>query len=201
MNTLQTFLNKALNVPFPIKFIMYKKLCAEFSTCGETDKIEAFLTYVPILTFKGDTELNDKKCGLDGNTYNFLNYIKQGYTLSEISVNTFLSLEEAVIIFVFCQNQGFIDIAQDDIQNIADYICGKNTKDVPEIVKELKTEAQKRLILDYGVLPKIVNDKTLNGEQTVKGDDNSEVSRLKAENEKLKEKLNRLYEVIHGVIK
>ena len=64
-----------------------------------------------------------------------------------------------------------------------------------------KNEAQKRLILDYGVLPKIVNDKTLNGEQTVKGDDNSEVSRLKAENEKLKEKLNRLYEVIHGVIK
>ncbi|MBQ3819787.1 hypothetical protein II810_04995 [bacterium] len=201
MNTLQTFLNKALNVPFPIKLIMYKILSSEFSECVGMNQVEAFLNYVPIITFKGDTELNDKKCGLDGNTYNFLNYIKQGYTLPEICVNTFLSLQEAVTIFVFCQNQGFVDIAQDDIQNIADYICGKNTKDVPEIVKELKNEAQKRLILDYGVLPKIVNDKTLNGEQTVKGDDNSEVLRLKSENEKLKEKLNRLYEVIHGVIK
>ena len=97
-NILDLFLEKVLNVPLWIKQVIYLKLGNEMRemACDEFLKNhpdDIFSTFVPTLTFKGKTELTERKCGLDNNIYNFLQGCANEYSMIEISVNTFLSME------------------------------------------------------------------------------------------------------------
>lgn len=125
------FLNKVLNVPFWIKQVMYLKLEEEMreKSCNEflrEHKDDIFSTFVPTLTFKGKTEIAEHRYGLDNNIYNFLQACANGYCMIEISVNTFLSMEEVAKYYELCLEQNFIKTPESkEIHAMAGYIAGK----------------------------------------------------------------------------
>lgn len=125
-------MNKVLAVPFWVKQVMYLKLaeemreqaCEDFLRTHNTDDI--FSTFVPTITFKGKTELVDRKCGFDNNTYNFLSCCAENFSILEISVNTFLSMEEVAKYYQLCLEQNFIKNPNSpEIHAMAGYISGK----------------------------------------------------------------------------
>ena len=130
-NIFEIFLNKVFNVPLWIRHVMYLKLMDEmqnqhFEDFIRTHKDELFSTYVPTLTFIGKTELTDRKCGLDNNTYNFLQCCANEYSILEISINTFLSLEEVAKYYELCVEQNFIKKTESkEIIAMAGFISGK----------------------------------------------------------------------------
>ena len=85
-----------------------------------------FAFYNPTVTFKGKTELWDRTSGLDSNIYNFLRLCVEGYSILEISLNTFLSMEEAAKNFMFCLEQNFIEKPEsDEVYAMGGFIAGK----------------------------------------------------------------------------
>ena len=130
-NIFELFLEKVLSVPLWIKQVIYLRLekemqsydCEEFLKCHKED---IFSTFVPTLTFKGKTELMEHKCGLDSNIYNFLQGCANEYSLIEISVNTFLSMEEVAKYYELCLEQNFIKVPDSkEIHAMAGFISGK----------------------------------------------------------------------------
>lgn len=130
-NIFELFLEKALGVPFWIKQVIYLKLtkemqdhlCEDFLREHQND---IFSTFVPTLTYKGKTELMEHKCGLDTNIYNFLQNCANEFSMIEISVNTFLSMEEVAKYFELCLEQNFIKVPDSkEIHAMAGFISGK----------------------------------------------------------------------------
>ena len=202
-NILEKFFDKVLNVPLWIKQVIYKKLANEMKSynCDEfliKNQDNIFSTCVPLLTFKGKEELENKKCGLDNNIYNFLQCCADGSSIGEICVNSFLTMEETAKYFVFCVEQNFIKKPEsEEICKMAEFISGKILTD--EYFKEpinkslliLKNEAKKRLIIDYNSLPAV---KTEYSSDKQKYED--EINRLKQENTQLKQKMNKLLDLV-----
>lgn len=131
-NIFTLFLNKVLNVPFWVKQVMYLKLSDEMReyACEDflrnSDRNNIFSTFVPTITFKGKTELAERKCGFDNNTYNFLRFCAENLSMLEISVNTFLSMEEIAKYYQLCLEQNFIKNPNSpEIHAMAGYISGK----------------------------------------------------------------------------
>lgn len=131
-NIFELFLLKVLNVPLWVKQVMYLKLmqemqdfcCEDFLRNSDTSKI--FSTFVPTLTFKGRTELSEHQCGLDNNIYNFLQGCSNGYSIIEICLNNFLSMEEVAKYYELCLEQAFVkDPDSLEIHAMAGYIAGK----------------------------------------------------------------------------
>ena len=238
-NIFEIFLNKVFNVPFWVKQVMYLKLAQEMQeTCCynflNNHKDDIFSTYVPTVTFKGKTELGERKYGLDNNIYNFLQCCLNEFSMLEISVNTFLSMEEVAKYYELCIEQGFIKVPESkEIHAMAGYISGKfrigeyfKQKDVISVeqlqkailthresegkkfgevliqlgyIKEedlkavliLKSEAQKRFILDYNALPKPETEYTDTNQKNVE-----EIKLLKEENLKLKKKILQILDLV-----
>lgn len=102
---------------------MKDKACEEFL---RNNKDDIFATFVPTITFKGKTELTERKYGLDNNIYNFLQCCLNEYSMLEISVNTFLSMEEIAKYYELCLEQNFIKKPDSlEIHAMAGYIAGK----------------------------------------------------------------------------
>ena len=130
-NIFEMFLNKVLDIPFWIKQVLYLKLAEEMQAKSCEDflrehKDEIFSTFIPTLTFKGKTELAEHRYGLDTNIYNFLQGCADGYSMIEISVNNFLSMEEVAKYYELCLEQNFIKTTESkEIHAMAGYIAGK----------------------------------------------------------------------------
>lgn len=130
-NIFELFLDKVFNVPFWVKIVMYLKLADEmreqaFENMLQNNRDEIFATFVPTITFKGKTELSERKYGLDNNIYNFLQCCLNEYSMLEISVNTFLSMEEIAKYYELCLEQNFIKKPESlEIHAMAGYIAGK----------------------------------------------------------------------------
>ena len=130
-NIFKMFLNKFMSYPLWIKQVVYYRLWQNMveNNCDKyiinyADGI--FALHVPTLTFQGKQELWDKKSGLDSNIYNFLKYVHSGYTVLEIALNMFLSVEEVAKLYVFCIEQNFIEVAPyPEIQAMSEFIAGK----------------------------------------------------------------------------
>ncbi len=128
---LDTFLNKIEKFPLWIKQIIFIKLSDDIKShvCEKFLKENSdniFSLYKPTLTFKGSEELQNKKCGLDLNTYNFLEYCGNNCSILEISLNTFLSMEEVAKYFIFCVEQNYIERPENkEIEAMAGFIAGK----------------------------------------------------------------------------
>jgi len=241
-DNLELFLNKVFNVPLWTKLAVKSKMydeMKEFSNCKTLSVAEQFVMYSPVLSFGGKQELDERKCGFDGNLYNFLKYCEQGLGFLAISVNTFLSLEEVAKCFIFCIEQNFIDKnIPNEILTMSEYISGKirlgeyfvkagfltqeqsdsalceqnknsgnrfgeillqlnciNKNDLKAVLT-LKAEAQRRFVLDYGILPK--SEISYSSEKSMQQD---EILKLKEENQKLKQKLQKLRDVVNKVIR
>lgn len=130
-NLFDLFLEKVLTVPLWIKQVIYLKLAQEMRENACEDFLlnhpdDIFSTFVPILTFKGKTELMERKCGLDANIYNFLQGCSNDYSMLEISINTFLSMEEVAKYYELCLEQNFIKVPESkEIHAMAGFIAGK----------------------------------------------------------------------------
>ncbi len=120
-----------MNFPLWVKQVIYVKLkenmrelnCAEFLD-KSSDKM--FSLYVPVLTFLGREELLKKKSGLDANIYTFLKLSSADYSILDISLSMFLTMEETAKYFVFCVDQNYIECPQvDEIYAMAGFISGK----------------------------------------------------------------------------
>ena len=121
---LTKFLNKISNFPSWIKEIIYKQLSEEMESTENLSYI--FATYKPVLTYKGKCEHDFRKSGFDTNIYNILDAVDKNQSISEISLNTYLSLEEIAGYFLFCTDEGYFEIPDDSrILNIAGFIAGK----------------------------------------------------------------------------
>ena len=198
-NIFEIFLNKVFNVPLWIKQVMFIKLSKEMEELGCDESLRKnqngiLSTYAPILTYKGETELSEKKCGLDNNIYNFLQCCSDGYSLIEISVNSFFTMEETAKYFVFCVDQNFIKKPElEEIYSMAEFISGKTQTNIEEteFVLRLKNESKKRLILDYNSLPTVKTEYANDSEKY-----EEEINNLKSENAKLKRKLQQLLTLV-----
>ncbi len=122
-NFLGQYLNKISNFPAWAKEIIYNKLSEDIK---DENPSYIFATYKPVLTYKGRCELDFKKSGFDTNTYNILEACDNDCAISEIALNTYLSLEEIATYFLFCVDEGFLELPDDSrILNLAGFLTGK----------------------------------------------------------------------------
>lgn len=123
---LKQFLNKISNFPSWVKEIIYNKLSEEID--NENTPAYIFATYKPILTYKGRCENEFKKSGFDTNIYNILDSADRDCSISDITLNTYLSMEELAGYFLFCVDEGYFEIPDNSqILNIAGFLTGKYT--------------------------------------------------------------------------
>lgn len=116
------FLGKISKFPTWIKNILSK----EISDPNANDTIYTYTTYRPVLTYKGSCELTLKKDGFDRNIYNILELIEKDYSLGEIALDTYLTLEEISSYFLLCLNSGYIEKPEEiSIVNLAEFLAGK----------------------------------------------------------------------------
>lgn len=130
-NIFKIFFNKILSYPMWVKQTLLFELYRELNENSNSDEVLRFpqkmlSMHVPTLTFKGQTELNEKKDGLDSNIYNFLKYSHDGYNISEITLNMFMSIEETSKLHVFCVEQNYIEPpSEKEILPMAEFLAGK----------------------------------------------------------------------------
>lgn len=123
-NFLEQFLAKISNFPSWIKEIIYVKLSEEIDK--DNDLAYIFATYQPVLTYKGKCELDYKKSSFDKNIYNIMDYCDKNSSISEIALNTYMSMEEIANYFLFCVDEGYMQIPDNSqILNIAGFLAGK----------------------------------------------------------------------------
>ena len=126
-----TFLNKVEDFPLWIKQIICLKLSEDIKAhvCEKflkENSDQMFSLYSPILTYKGRKELESRNLGLDLNIYNFLSYCEKGANIFEISLNTYLSMEEVAKYFIFCMEQEYVKRPKEiEIEAMAGFIAGK----------------------------------------------------------------------------
>ena len=130
-NNFSLFLQKVEKFPMWIK----QAICLKLSEGIKAEVCETFLKenaddifslYKPILTFKGREELKNRKSGFDLNLYNFLVFCEDDFTILDISLNTFLSMEEVSKYFVLCVEQGFLEHPDNiEIEAMAGFLAGK----------------------------------------------------------------------------
>ncbi len=121
---LAQFLNKISKFPGWVKEIIYSKLSAEINS--EDRLAYVFAQYKPILTYKGRCEHDFRKAGFDSNIYNFLDSADSNLSISDITLSTYLSLEEVAGYFLFCVDEGYFEIPDNSqIMSIAGFLAGK----------------------------------------------------------------------------
>lgn len=123
-NFLTQFLEKVSKFPSWVKEIIYVRLSQEIDK--DSDLGYVFATYKPVLTYKGKCELDYKEAHFDANIYNILDYCDKDSSISEIALNTYMSMEEIANYFLFCVDEGYLQIPDDSqILNIAGFLVGK----------------------------------------------------------------------------
>ncbi len=123
-NFLEKFLDKVSDFPVWVKEILYVNLSGEVDS--ENNLSYVFATYKPALTYKGKCELDYKKSNFDSNIYNILDYCDNNASISEIALNTYMSMEEIAGYFLFGVDEGYIQLPDDSrILNIAGLLAGK----------------------------------------------------------------------------
>ena len=113
-NLFETFMESIESFPLWVRECICESLAAnicqslsEDAAC--TNHTEIFALYSPILTYNGRLELSEHKCGWDSNIYNFLQYCEENFSIADISLNSYFSLEEAAKYFIFCIEQGYLE--------------------------------------------------------------------------------------------
>ena len=202
-NIFEAYMNKLLDLPLWIKQAIYVKLREnlqkyEHNAFLNNNSEELFSLYEPTLTFSGKMELMNKKVGLDNNIYNFLGMSEKNYSILEIAMNMFLTMEEASKLFVFCVEQNYIEQPiSDDMYEIAKIMSGKlNIEDITKnrkekFLKRINEESKKRVVLDYNSIPDFEMKLDVSQERM-----SVELDALKQENQKLKRKELHILEFI-----
>lgn len=121
---LKQFIDKILNSPSWIKGIIYSKLSEEMDESNEI--AYEFATYKPVLTYKGKCELDYKQSNFDNNIYSILEHCDNDFTVSEIALNNYMSMEEIASYILFCIDEGYLQLPDNSkVFNIAGFLAGK----------------------------------------------------------------------------
>ena len=110
----ESFLDKISGFPFWVKEVVYIKLREEFESASlsEADMLtpleEAFQAYVPIITYSGTQELNERNNEEDEAVYRFLQFMAEEASIAEITLRNFWSLEKTSKIAVYCIQKQYI---------------------------------------------------------------------------------------------
>ncbi len=163
-NLLDLYMQKIKAFPLWVRQAIYLALEKDLTENCCIDFIEDedknLAAYSPVLTFKGKTELAERKSGLDTNMYNFLACCAENYTIVEISLNTFLTMEEVCKIFELCIEQNFVKKPEAlGIIAVAGYMSGKFR--VGEYFKRvgiLSIDDLQKSILEYDRLKSVGDD-------------------------------------------
>ncbi|MEI8129706.1 MAG: hypothetical protein WCG95_08850 [bacterium] len=129
-NILELFLDRLLEFPLWVKQIIYLRLYRNLSLSLSEDFIHTkeeniFHLDVPVLSFAGRTELNDRKNGLDVHIYNFLANTSEGLNMLEVSMNNFWTMEEVAKCYIFCLEQNYIKAPESIyIYSMAGFMAG-----------------------------------------------------------------------------
>jgi len=130
-NMLAVFLDKLTSFPLWVKQVIFLRLYQNLSAYLSEDFIsvnesDIFHIYIPKLTFIGETELFDRKCGLDDNIYNFLGNVRDGLSMLEISMNNFWTMEEVAKYYIFCLEQDYVKTPESFLVHaMAGFMSGK----------------------------------------------------------------------------
>ena len=194
-NTFEKFLSKILNTPLWIRQLLSYRLSEQIRK-ENLSELSDFSAYKPTLTFEGQTELADRKCGFDSNIYNFLQCCLDNYCILEIAVNLFLSMEETAKFYEFCVEQNFITPSNSkEIDAMAGFISGKLRTGEYFEKKGLITENQ----LQQAIAENKDGEKfgqTLLNLGFIDKNQLSGAFKLKEENKKLQKKLKQLLEMV-----
>ena len=126
-----TFLDKLLTFPLWVKQVIYLRLHQDLEKYLSEDFISVnesniYHLFVPELTFTGEKELSERKCGLDTNIYNFIGNVNVGLSILEISMNNFWTMEEVSKYLIFCIEQEYIKEPHSAaIKAMAGFMSGK----------------------------------------------------------------------------
>lgn len=197
-NFLEKFLEKIADFPVWIKEILYFNLSKDVDPNNNLSYV--FATFKPALTYKGKCELDYKKSNFDLNIYNILDYCDKNASISEIALNTYLSMEEIAGYFLFCVDEGYIQLPDNSqILNIAGLLAGKFrmgeyfVQDGSISVEQLdsaverKTKEDKKfgqILVDMGLIAQSHLDKILQIKDEAKKRfilDHNEIPKIKAE--------------------
>lgn len=163
-NIIEIYMKKIDSFPLWVKQRIYYELqknlknnnCLKFVNDENID----LANYTPILTFKGSSELSDKSGGYDTNIYNFLTCCKNNYTISEISLNTFLTMEEICKLFEFCVEQNLVKKpSAKGIIALSGYMSGKfRIGEYFNRLGILNDDALENTVLQYDKMRSLNND-------------------------------------------
>ena len=121
---LKQFLNKISTFPKWLKKIIYNQISKEINI--DDNLAYVFATYKPVLTYKGRCENDFHKSGFDSNIYNILEAVNNNLSISDIILNTYLSMEEIARYFLFCIDEEYFELPDDSqILYIAEFLAGK----------------------------------------------------------------------------
>lgn len=145
----EMFIEKIMSFPLWVRQILYLRLARDMraNLCEEfirTNATNILALYSPTLTFNGRNEFLERTSGLDTNLYNFLHCCSENFTMLDISLSTYLSMEEVSKYFVFCMEQGFVEIPKaKEVKAMAGFISGKYR--IGEYFKERGTITDEQL--------------------------------------------------------
>jgi hypothetical protein len=130
-NVLNSFIEKLVEFPLWMKQVIFLRLYSDLKTLLSADFInfneeEVFHLYVPVMSYVGKAELEERVKGLDTNMYNFLGCLDDEMTIMEIALNNFWTLEEVAKYFVFAMEQDFLKAPIPlTIATMAGFMAGK----------------------------------------------------------------------------
>ena len=130
-NIFKVFFDKILAYPLWVKQVILYGLYRELEENCNSEELfttpqKLFSLETPTITFAGQTELRERKCGFDNNIYNFLKYSHDGYNIAQTTLNMFMSIEETSKLYVFCVEQNFIEKpVEKEILPMAEFLAGK----------------------------------------------------------------------------
>ncbi len=98
-NILNSFIQKLKEFPLWIKQVIFLYLYKDLRSVMSDDFIntnekDLLNLYVPLLSYIGKTELEERAKGFDADLYNFLESVDEGMSIMEIALNHFWTLEE-----------------------------------------------------------------------------------------------------------
>lgn len=104
-NLLNNFIEKLKEFPLWIKQVIFLHLYEDLQSMLSEDFInrkesDLLHLYVPVLSYVGKSELEERKKGFEPNMYLFLEDLDDGLSIMEIALNRFWTLEEVCKLFM-----------------------------------------------------------------------------------------------------
>lgn len=110
----ESFIDKVMDFPFWVKEVIYIRLREDFESkkISESDlhtPIEdSYQLHIPLITFIGKKELEDRDHDEDDKVYRFLQCVEEGCSIAEITLKNFWTLQDAAKVNVLCIQKEYL---------------------------------------------------------------------------------------------